>query len=826
VVEALLQDVRYAVRWLRRTPAFTLTAVVSLSVGIGFNTALFSVVDAVLFRPLPVERPETLVEVYTSGGDGGRHSTTSYPDLLDVRARTDVFTEVIGYSPMLVALNLQERSRLVLGEVVSGNYFQALGIRPAAGRTLLPDDDRPGAERVAVLSHDVWRRDHAADPAVVGRPLRLRGQVYTIVGVAQAGFTGMVPVLAPELWVPVAHVEDVEPAGIQEVVPSPSGTTPLDRRGQRWLFVKARLKPGVTAGTADANLGVLSEQLRAEHPQTNRERTLTAVPSAGVRIHPSGDGLMLTLGIALMVAVGLVLVVACANLASMLLARAASRRREIGIRLAIGAGRGRLVGQLLTESLVLALAGAAGGLLLAGWLTRAAASVQLPIPIPVALDLRIDWRVLVFTLGVSLAAGVLAGLAPALKASSRTLADALRPESGASVAGRRWTLRDGLVAFQMAVTVVLLVASGLLIRSLTAAQATDPGFQVEGLAVVSTDSGMLNYDEERGRQFWEQAVERARGLPGVESVALASRLPFSLNFNQATFHLPGVNAPGDRGTIISTSSVSADYFTTIGVPILQGQGFTWGRGPDATREAIVSEATARRYWPGESPLGRRMRLRTADGPVVEIVGVSADYRVQTVGEPPTPYVHLALPERPSGYHVLVARTRGSAAATLAAMRRELLALNDDVVFLDNQTMEQQVAATLLPVRAGAWIVSVVGAVAMLLAAIGLYGVIAYSVARRTREIGVRMALGANRADVIALVMRQGLTVAVVGLAAGSVLALLAARAVSGLLYGVGSTDWAAWTGATAMLLAVAAAANLLPARRAARVQPSVALRGE
>jgi macrolide transport system ATP-binding/permease protein len=827
VLDRLLQDARYALRWIARSPGFTLIAVASLGLGIGFNTTLFSVVDAILFRPLPVERPDRLVEVYTSGEDGDTYATSSYPDYLDIRARSAVFADLAGYSPMMAAVSQGDRARVVLGEVVTGNYFGLLGVGAAVGRTLLPGDDLPGAPRVAMISHRAWHRDHAGDPTVIGRTLRLRGEPYTIVGVAPAAFTGMLPMLAPEIWVPVAHVMEFEPAGIQDVVPSPGGTHRLDRRGQRWMFVKGRLRDDATLEQARANLAVIMAQLTAEHPQTNRDRRITVEPTRGVRVHPDADRALLPVGLGLMLAVGLVLLVACANVASLLLARATARAREMGIRLALGAGRAQLVRQLLTESVLLAALGAGAGLLLALALQRAVTTLPLPLPVPLAFDLRLDLRVFAFTAAVSLGAGLLAGLAPALRGTRRDLVTALRGESRAtSVAGRRWTARDVLVAGQMAVTIVLLVVAALLGRSLLAAQRADPGFATGGLAVVAADPEMLGYERDAALRFWERAVERVRAAPGVESVALASRLPFSLNFGYDMIFVPGHHAAGDRAAPTLSARVSADYFATIGVPLVEGRAFTSFDTPQTPAVVVVSEAFARRYWPEGPVLGRRIHLRGPDGPAFEIVGVSADHKVRTIGEAPQPYVHFAQAQQPSTYQVLVARTRGDARRAVGDARAALLDVEPNLVLLEARTMEDLLAGTLLPARLGAWIVAVVGCVALVLAAIGLYGVIAYSVARRTRDIGIRMALGARPSRVLGQVMRQGLALTAAGIAAGVVLAVIAARAVGGLLYGIGAADPLAWLGAVLVVVVISTIANLVPARRASRIDPFVALRTE
>ncbi len=824
--ESLASDVRFALRWLRKSPGFTLVAVASLAIGIGFNTALFTIVDALLFKPLPVASPDRLVDVFTTARSG-QFSTSSYADYLDLRSQNDVFEDIAGYTPMFAALNLDNRSRLAMGEVVTGNYFQVLGVQPAIGRTILPADDAPGAPRVAMVSHRYWVRELASAPDVVGRTLRIRGNAHTIVGVAPARFNGMVPVLSAELWLPVSAALDVEPIGMHDTVPSPIGANRLERRGDRWLFLRGRLKPGRTIAEADANLSLLMSRLAEANPQTNKDRRLTLRATSDVHFHPAADPAILPIATGLMVVVGLVLLIACANVASMLLARASGRQKEIGIRLAIGASRGRLVRQLVTESIVMSLVGAVAGVLLAWWVTSIVASLDLPLPFPLTFDLRIDARVLTFTLGATAAAALLAGLAPAVHASKPNLVADLRGEQAMShTAGRRWTLRDALVAGQMAITVLLLVVAALLTRSLVAAQRANLGFPVQKLAVVSTDTAMLRYSDERSARFYDQALARVGTIAGVESVALTTRVPFSINYNRWGIWIPGHHRPGEPGDIVEVTMVSPEYFKTIGVPIVDGRAFNDDDRPNTPWVAIVNQALARKYWPGDSAVGKTFRSRVSDGPVFQIVGVSADHKVVTVGEPPTPFLHVARSQRPSAYTTIVARTHGDASALLRDMRRELLALESNLVFVENQTMEAEVGATLFPVRASAWLVSGVGLIAMLLAAVGLYGVIAYSVARRTREIGIRMAMGARPWTVVRLVMRQGLTVAVAGLLAGAMLAAFAARLIAGALYGVRTSDPVSWIGAAVVLLGVSALANLVPAWRAARVDPSEALRTE
>ncbi len=825
-MERLLADIRYALRWLRRSPGFTAVAIASLAIGIGFNSALFTVVDAALFRPRPFAQSDRLVNVYVSGVDGDAYATSSYPDYLDLQAKNQVLTDLVGYSASIAAVKAGEQSRLVIGEVVTGNFFQVLGIKADLGRTLLPEDDRPGAPRVAAISREVWRRDFASSPSVLGQTLRIHGQPYTIVGVLQPSYTGMLPILQPEVWTATAWVEEIQPGGIQDNVPSP-GNTRLERRGQHWMFLVGRLKAGETPARAQANLQVVMQQLATQFPEQDKNRKIAVVPTNQVRVHPEADRMLVPVAAGLMLVVGLVLLIACANVASMLLARASGRQKEIGIRLAIGASRGRLVRQLLTESLVLSAFGAASGIALAWALTRSLDAVKLPIPIPLALGLQVDGRVLLFTVVVSTLAGLFAGLMPALKATRPSVVGDLKGDvAGASAGGRRWTLRDGLVAVQLAVTLVLLVSAALLTRSIAAAQNIDLGFRPAGLVAVSTELDLIGYDEVRAKQFYDRVLERVRALPGVESAAITLRQPFALNFSRNMIFFPDRQAAGDQAISIDNTAVGDDYFETLGVPLVDGRDFNAADTPKSPRVVIVNQAFARKYWPKESAVGKRIRQRGFDGPEVQIVGVSADYKVNTVGEPSTPYMHYDEAQRPDTGEVIFARTRGDADQMLAAIRREMLALEPNVVFLDNQSMAAQVDTSLMPARLSAMAVSVVGVVAMLLAAIGLYGVIAYSVARRTREIGIRMALGARPGSVLSLIMKQGFAVAGVGILVGLLLAVAAARAIAGALYTVQPSDPLAWGGSMAVILLVSALANAVPARRASRIEPSVALRAE
>jgi predicted permease len=829
MVETLLKDIRYALRWMRRSPGFSAVAILSLGLGVGVNTAMFSLVDSLLFRPLPVSSPDTLVDVFTSSGDGDEYATNSYQDFLDIKAQNTVFSDMLGYSPMMAPLSLGDRSRIALGQVVTSNHFTMLGIQPLLGRLLVPADDDPAQPRVVVLAYRMWQREFGSDPAIVGKSLTLRGQSYAIVGVAPEAFTGTVPLLTPELWLPVQHVEEVQAAGINDVVPSPVGNTQLERRGWRWMFVKGRLKDGVTAEQAHANVALIGRQLEAANPQTNKDRKMSAVPTEDVRmLVPQAGGVMSAGAAGVMIVVGLVLLVACANVAGMLLARASARRREISVRLAVGASRGRLIQQLLVEGALLGTLGAVAAVALAWVMVQVLQGIQLPLPVDVAFDFRIDGRVATFAIVIATLTGVLAGLLPALKASAPSLVNDLRGEAPAGKIGRRrFTLRDVLVVGQVALTAVLLVVAGLLLRSLGASQRADVGFDPRGLAAVAIDPDMVRYNQERSDEFWRQAIARVHALPGVQSVGLVSpTLPFTFNFNTQEIRVDSrTYTEGQRGEILENVAVSPGYLPTLGVKLVDGRDIDDSDIPGSPDVVVINQNMADRYWPKQSAIGHTLEVVNPTRRY-RIVGVVSNHKQHGVLEAPVALVYFSTAQRIGRYKFIMARGTGRADALLAGMRRELLAIEPSLVFVVSSTMEQNMGASLMPARVGAMLAGAFGGLGTLLAAIGLYGVIAFSVARRTREIGVRMALGARPGAVLSMVMRQGFAIVVVGLVAGGVLAALAATALRGLLYGITPFDPVAWSLAISAMIAAAAFANFVPARRAMRIDPMAALRTE
>lgn len=832
-LDVLHRDVASALRLMRKHPALSAIAAVSLAVGIGLNTALFALVDATLMRRLPVDRPEQLVDVYASETDGFAWHGSSYPDYVDLRAGARALAGLVGYAPAMAAVGSGDEARAMSVELVTGDYFQVLGVPAALGRALSPDDDRPGAAPVVVISAAFWSAAFDADPDAVGRTLRIGARPYTIVGVAPAPFGGMnAPVLTPALWMPVAWVDDVQPVVLESSRRSP-GATRLERRGVRWMFVKGRLREGETAVGAAADLNGVMRALEEAYPGSNEGFRVTVVPTGDVATHPMIEGRLRAGAVSLLVLMGLVLLIVCANVAGLLLERASGRRREMGLRLALGATRGRLVRQLLAESTVLSLLGAAGGVALAWGLLEGLGAIRAPLLVPVALDLSLNGRMLGLSIAVALGAGVAAGLMPAWTGTRSSVLGALAGGAPTwSIGGRRWSPRHALVTIQIAVSLVLLVMAGLLARNLAAASRADPGFSPEAVAAVTVGLGLVGYDGDEAARFLERAQERVRAMPGVQAVARASRGPLSVNFTRVGVG-PAEWTEPEATTVplvpVEMAVVGAGYFDALGVPVLAGRPFDDAvDAADSPPVAIVNEAFARRFWPAGGAVGRRIRTGMGAS-TMEVVGVVRDYRVRSLQEPPTPYVHFAASQRPGfmvSATVLLARTRGDADALAATMQRELRRIDPDVVFWQGLTLRDNVAAQLLPVRLLSAMLGAAGMVAVWLAALGLYGVIAHAVVRRTREIGIRMALGATPRDVLGLVARQGAFSVAVGAAVGAALAFAAARATAGVLFGVDVADPWAWGGAVVTLAAVGGLAHALPARRAVRVAPAAALRVE
>ena len=819
-LETIWQDLRYGARGLRRSPGFTIVAAITLALGIGANSAIFSLVNALLLRPLPASAPEELVAVYTSDHSGPLYGSSSYLDYVDFRDRNQLLAGLVAYRPTPFNLSADAadgHSERVFGEVVSGNYFSVLGVVPAPGRGFLPSEDRvAGARAVAVVSHGLWQRRFGGDPGVIGSEVRLNGHPFTIVGVAPEGFTGLIRGLGADLWVPMMMHAQAVP-----------GSDDLTQRGSRALFVIGRLAPGATIEQARARFGAIAADLHAGFRDLwtdvrGEPRAITVVPESGARVFPQAREPVVIFMALLMTVVGLVLLIACASVANLLLARASARRREMAVRSALGAGRARLVRQLLTESLLLGLLGGAGGLLLALWGTQLLMAFEPPVPVPVALDLDIDWRVIGFTTALALATSMLVGLAPALAASRPDLASALRDDAGAggSHGGR---FRRSLVVAQVTLSLVLLVGAGLFLRSLQSAAAIPLGFDPSGVLTMSVDLQLQGFGEAREREFQRALLERVRALPGVTAASLAVELPLGLmGGTRRGITIDGYAAQAGEDTEVSTTTVAPGYFEAMRIPLLRGRTFDDRDAPGAPGAVIVNQAFARRYWPGQDPLGKTIRM--GDG-ALAVVGLVADGKYVTLGEEPRPFFYLPLLQDHASSATLIARA-GDPVAALASVREVVRGLDRDLPVHDVKTLTDHLSLSLLPARLAAAVLGVIGLVALGLAGLGLYGVITYSVAQRTREIGLRVALGARRRDVVRLIVGQGMKLTAIGLLLGLVLAGAAARALSSLLYGVSPGDPATFAGVTALLAGVALLACYLPARRAARVEPMTALRHE
>lgn len=824
-------DLRYALRGLVRQPGFTIVAAMSLALGIGLNTTIFSVVNAVLLKDLPIEDPDRLVEIYTGLSEDFPHLTTSFPDFVDVRAETDAFEGVAAHAMVRGIVTNDGRSELVAGEVVTANYFDLLGVRPALGRAFHEDEDETeGTHPVMILSHGLWQRRLGGDVNVVGKTLRLSGVDYTVIGVAPVWFTGTIPGLRPEFWVPTAMVESLSFSGIAASTPSPTGDTRRERRGQRWLFVKGRLAPGVTPEEAQAQVSTIFARLSSEYPETNENVTAAVLSGDSVRFHPMLDNILSTAGAVLLAAVGMVLLIACANVANMLLARAASRSREIAVRLSVGASRSRLVRQLMTEAFLLATLGGVLGVGIAyGALRLLSSTIETSLPVPIEFAYELDTSVMTFAFGVSLVTALVFGLVPAFRASRPSLTPALKGETsvGDEATPRGFSLSKVLVVGQLAVSLVLLVAGALLTRGLIEAERTEVGFDASRVAAFGFNLQMNNYTLEEAKTLQRELLAQLLTLPGVEYVSTASRMPLAPDINMTAVFVPGVHETEDDAPPIDAVTVGEDYFRVTGIPILRGRAFDDDLDQEGSPSvAIVNETMAELYWPDRSPLGERVYDDGPDGPSTEIVGVSRNHKVRSLGEEPRPYIHFPRSQNPSRRTDIIVRTSGLAESVLPTIRREILAMEPEIVFTEEGTAAEVVELTLVPTRLGARLLGAFGALALLLAAVGLYGVIAYAVARRTHEVGLRMALGATAPAVLKMILRQGMVLAILGVGVGAVLAALLARVLQALLYGVSSLDPVSYGVAAIVLLVVALAANLIPAWRASRISPMAALRYE
>jgi len=809
-------DFKYAARRLIKSPGFTLVAVLSLALGIGANTAMFSIVNAVLLRHLPYSHPDRLVEVYTSEDNGYAASASSYPDFQDLREHNDVFSGVVGERTDIARVDRDGEVGVVFGELVSWDYFKVLGVPMALGRSFLPEEDAtPMTHPVVVLGYRMWVKEYGQDPKILGKTVRFSGKPFTVVGVAPKAFTGTFPVLVTGFYAPMMMSQAFMAGG-------PDGLT---NRHSRSMFLKARLKPGVTVAQANAALKAFSAGLSERYPESNKDRVMSVLPTEDVSIHPYVDKAMVPVAGLLLTVVGLVLLIACVNLASFLLARAEDRRKEIAVRLALGAGRGALVRQLLVETVLLSLLGGAAGIGLATWTLDLLMTFKPPIPVPIELDVSVDRTVLLFTLGVSLLAGLLFGLVPALQATNPDVARTLKDEAGRAGKPGRFNLRSILVVTQVAFSFVLLIGAGLFVRSLQKAQTIDPGFYTGSAAMVMPMVELSEYKTpEQKWEYYRTLRERMLADPDVDQVAMADRVPLGMSVQLSTFVLPDVPSERPDGAWdIDDTHVSPSYFQTMEVPILSGRAFT---EDDVNGDAkiIVSQAFVNRFYPGQDLVGRT--LERTNGTPLRIVGVAKDTKVRTLGEAPRPFVYFLQGRDGMGMTELIVRGRASSAKLLAVARRVVTEVDPDVPLFEAKTMNEHLSLMLFAPRMAALLLSVFGALALALAGVGIYGVVSYAVSKRTRELGIRMSLGASAGDVVRMAVKGGMRLVVVGGLIGVVLAGGVTWSISRWLYGIGSTDVATFVAIPLLLSGVALVAAFVPARRASTVDPVRALRSE
>ena len=821
----LWQDLRHGARVLLKSPSFSVVAVLSLALGIGANTTIFTVVNAVLLHPLPVKDISQLVEVDTIDAKtqvGFARFTKlglSFRNFQDYQQQNEVLAGISCILATPLTWSGGAEPRQVNGQMVSANYFDVLGLRPAAGRFFLPDEDtKLGGNNVAVVSYSFWANKLGSDKDEVGKTLTLNAMPYTIIGVAPKGFKGTFTFSSAEqIWIPASMYPQVLTGFAKEFF--------NDRRFLNALAV-GRLKPEMGLSQAEASLKTIAAKLEKDFPKDNGGRSIALTPlteaAVGANLH---DQIALA-GTMMMTVVGLVLLIACANLANLLLARAARREKEMGLRAALGASRPRLIRQMLTECILLALLGGASGLAIAYVGRTVLWSFRPPFIEQNDIDLSFDVPVLLFTLGISLFTGLLFGLAPAFRTSVPDLAETLKLGGrGGSIGWGRSKLRSLLVVSEIALSLVALVGAGLFIRSMRDAQKMDPGFESKNLFMLAFDLGALHYDEGRGQQFLRSAIGQANSTPGVKSAAAASNFPLGGGLSRTVFPEGEDESTGYRGTLTQLDDVSVGYFDALRIPLVRGRLFTDADRKETARVAIINEAMAKKFWPNQEAIGKRFHF-FGDAGLLEVVGIARNSVVNAIGEVPPPLAYLPLTQDYAPAATIQVQTTGEPEAAIAGVRARVQSLEPNLAITNVQTIGQIIGQGLWAPEMGAALLALFGGLALVLAAVGVYGVLAYSVTQQTREIGIRMAMGAERSHVLGLVVGQGLKLAVAGVALGIVIALALTRQLSSLLFGVSVYDPWAYGSVVMILVFVALLACYIPARRATRVDPLVALRYE
>ena len=818
-MENFWKDLRYAFRMLRKSPGFTFVAVLALALGIGANTAIFSVFNGMLWRPLPVKDPQQIVCLVSKAQDLGFPNPLSYPDLQDYRQLKTVFSDVAGYTPAPVNFGAQGRPERAWAYMVSGNYFSMLGVEAVRGRTFAADEGVVvGKDPLVVLSYKFWQKRFGGDPNVVGQSVQVNNHAFTIIGVAPEAFRGTYYFLEPDFYLPLTTM------GLLDA----SQADVLTKRGDSFLRVLGRLQPGVTSALAMAAAEPLDHRLAEAYPDEHKTVSLLVMPELNARPEPGFGGFMSTFALIFMLLVGLVLLIACANVANLILARANGRRKEFATRTALGASRGRMIRQMMTETVLLSVFGGILGLVFARWAALGLMSIHIPTDVPIRLfDLRLDWHIFAFAFFAALATGMVAGLVPSLQASRTNLADTLKAggRSGGASSGHH-RFRNALVVSQVAVSLLLLACTGFFVRSLQNSARVDMGFRVDHVLMMSMDLNLQGYTEEHGQQFYKQLAERVRSLPGVRDAAVSAYIPMGYDNTLMDIYPDGqvVDQKSKSETSLD-DEVQPSYFRTAGTRVMEGREFTEADSATAPKVAIVNEAFAKKLWPGQDALGKTFRTKR-DGPPIQVVGVTPTGKYLFLYEAPQPYAYFPLAQRYSSSASLLVYTEDDPERLLGAVREQFTQMDAALPVFAVNTMESHVqyGKPLLPARLSAMLVGAFGLLGLVLASVGVYGVVSYSVSQRTQEIGIRTALGAQRLNILGLVLKQGMGMALIGTGVGIVLSFLLFRALSSALYGVKAYDLVTLSAVSAMLLAVAFAASYVPALRAARVDPVVALR--
>jgi macrolide transport system ATP-binding/permease protein len=813
MIETTLQDLRFGLRMLRRDPGFTILAMLCLTLGIGANAAVFSWVEGILFRPYPaVSHQERLFALTGTARNEDGHTLLSWPDFVDLRRNCTLFDSFLVSKITGTTLSIGDRAERTTGSIVSDNYFDAIGVRPILGRGFEPGEDvGRNAHPVTVISYQLWKARFNGDPKIIGKTQRLDGVVHTIVGVAPEGFYGTFVGWGMQFWVPASMEEVFEAGGYK-----------LEDRDARWIEAFARLKPGVTVEQAQAEISSVAKRLEADYPATNRGRSVKLWALWQTPFNNAGT-LLPTLEIMLVVVV-FVLLIACANVGNLLLVRSFARRHEMTVRLAIGAGRGRIVKQLFTEALILSAFGAAGGLLVAHW-CRHGLVLLFPARGGVSMHLpgEFDWRVLLLSAGVCLLATLLLGLVPAMQTGKIDLAGALKADSAGVVGsrGRAW-VRSGLVVVQVSLSFVLLVGAGLLIQSLQKIRGSSPGFSTHEVLFTGVDLVSAGYDAQGAQNFQDQLLDRVKALPGIESATFARMTPLSYgSFSSTPIAVDGYEIPAEERPTVEYNEVGQDYFATMGIPLVSGREFIRADDERAALVAIVNETMSARYWHGRNPIGERVQVKDR---WMQIVGVAKDSKYQSVRETAKPFFYVARRQNFSIGAALYIRTPLSPETVAVTLAREVHALDASLAPYELITLQEQVDRSTSPQLVAVTLVGVLGALALLLAVIGLYGVMAYAVSQSTRELGLRMALGAGAANLVRLVLSRGLALMAGGVLLGAAVAAGLTRLLGNLLYHVSPRDPRAFGAAFGVMTIATLAACLIPAWRATRTDPAEALR--